>query len=215
MISTQTDETSGNVEAGVVHSPAIFSVSALPVPATVQVYSCSLLDHLDELNLAVEGANQLRLAYSEPLTINLKTVYMSPWNSHEITGLFFPLAKVVIGKIHEACKKFLNSDLSGLGYKLQVAQCWTASYAGGDHALQHDHFPSDFSAVVYLQMEESSSPIVFENAVEVRPRAGTLIFFPGHVKHHVPPSAGPRTVLVLNFFKIPLFYATRQDALLA
>jgi hypothetical protein len=110
------------------------------------------------------------------------------------------------GLIRKTSAEHLNTDLAHLNYELRVADCWYAVYEASDHTVAHSHFPSDFSSVVYLQVDEAGAPIVFANNIAVHPVSGTAVIFPGLLEHHVPATQGRRVVVAVNFIKIPKVY---------
>jgi hypothetical protein len=113
----------------------------------------------------------------------------------------------VSDKIKEASRLHLSTDLAALNYDLAVADCWCAVYDKSNYTVPHTHMPTTFSAVVYLEMDSGSSPIVFNNSVAANPTSGTLVFFPGHLLHHVPATEGKRIIVVINYLALPIFLA--------
>jgi hypothetical protein len=100
-----------------------------------------------------------------------------------------------------------NTDLARLNWGLRVTDCWGAIYEESDYTIPHSHFPSDFSAVVYLEAEENCAPIIFANKLVVQPKPRMLVMFPGMLLHSVPKTQGRRVVLVMNMHKFPSFPA--------
>jgi len=74
-------------------------------------------------------------------------------------------------------------------------------YEAGDHAVSHNHFPADFSVVIYLDVSDDSSPITFENDLTITPKSGMMIIFPGMINHEVPQTNAKRIVLAMNLHK--------------
>jgi len=180
-----------------------FQITQLKVPTEASVFGCSLLDHPNVIQLAKSAVEELREKYPESVTSNVMAEYMSPWKSHLLTQNLDPLIKLVAGKIKNASIEFLNTDLTALNYELIVADCWCAIYETTNHTIPHSHFPSDFSAVIYLEMTAESAPIIFNQSFVVNPASGTLIFFPGSLPHHVPETKGKRVIVAINYIKIP------------
>jgi hypothetical protein len=184
-------------------SPSPFQIQQFKIPTESSVFGCSLLDHAPALQAARHAVDELRLRFPESTPSNVKAVYMSPWKSHHLTTGLAPLIQLVADKIKMATQQFLGVDLNKLEYDLRVADCWGAVYEQSDYTIPHTHYPSDFSAVIYLEMEEQSSSIIFENSFSVSPTSGSLVFFPGHLSHHVPATQGKRVIVVINYIKIP------------
>lgn len=167
-----------------------------------------------ELQLAREGVDDLRQLPCENVKLNVGAQFMSPWDSPKRTPKFYPLLQIVLQKIYAVCKTHFRSDLPSLNFKLRAFQCWCAVYEEGDATTFHNHFPCDFSSIVYLHMDQEAAPIVLENRVEVHLKTGSLLFFQGHVNHHVPTTVGRRLVLVANFYKLPVSVPMYQDPFL-
>jgi hypothetical protein len=173
------------------------------VPTETSVFGCNLLEHTDALHAARLAIDELKKSHPASTPSNVKAVYMSPWKSHQLNPNFQPLIQVVSEKIKSTVKHYLGVSLDDLAYDLRVADCWGAIYEKSDHTIPHTHYPSDFSAVVYLEMQEQSAPIVFENSLLVSPSSGSLVFFPGSLSHHVPATDGKRVIVGINYIKIP------------
>jgi hypothetical protein len=188
-------------------TPSISDMTQLAVPTEATVFGCSLLAHPQELALAMMAVTELRANYPDSTPSNVKAVYMSSWKSHLLTDKFGPLIKLVSDKIKEASKEFVATDLTALNYDLAVADCWCAVYDASNYTVPHTHIPSTYSAVVYLEMDEGSAPIVFNNSIAVNPVSGTLVFFPGHLLHHVPATQGKRIIVAINYLAVPSFLA--------
>ena len=71
-------------------------------------------------------------------------------------------------------------------------------YEGGDYTKKHCHFPSTFAAVIYIDVDENSAPIVFEDQLTVVPISGSLVVFPALLEHQVPKTDSKRIVIAMN-----------------
>jgi hypothetical protein len=189
-------------------APSISDMTQLAVPTEATVFGCSLLAHPQELALAKLAVTELRQHHPDSTPSNVKAIYMSPWKSHLLTDQLTPLIKLVADKIKQASKQHLGTDLEALNYELAVADCWCAIYDTSNYTVPHTHIPSSYSAVVYLEMDDSSAPIVFNNTIAVNPVSGTLVFFPGHLLHHVPATQGKRIIVAINYLTLPVFLAS-------
>jgi hypothetical protein len=185
------------------HEQSPFQITQLKVQTEASVFGCSLLDHPHVILLAKSAVDELREKYPESAVSNVMADYMSPWKSHLLTEKLEPLIRLVAEKIKNASIDFLNTDLTTLNYELIVADCWCAVYEATNHTIPHSHFPSDFSAVIYLEMVEESAPIIFNESLVINPASGTVIFFPGSLPHHVPATKGKRVIVAINYIKIP------------
>jgi len=152
------------------------------------------LENYKELNNELKKIIlEFRKKYPESDTSNVKA-----WHSHFDTHFKEPKFKILIDKIMDASKKFIKieCDLIPLNF-------WVMEYEKGNHALKHNHWPATLSAVYYIDVEENSSPIIFENDIVINPKNGMLILFPSIVNHEVPPSKGKRIVASINLLLTP------------
>ncbi|MBF0266249.1 MAG: hypothetical protein HQL46_13375 [Gammaproteobacteria bacterium] len=182
-----------------------FTVNKLNVETTLPIFWMDLLPISDQLLLARQAINELRISHPEPIQSNVKSVYASPWNSHRLNNKLVPICHSVTEYTRQAVRQHLNNDLLKLNWDLSVTDCWGAIYEENDHTIPHRHFPCDFAAVVYLEAEEGCAPIVFDNKLVVHPKPNMLIVFPGILIHSVPKNTGKRrVVLVMNMNKFPV-----------
>jgi hypothetical protein len=177
----------------------------LKVVTELSVFGYNFGPEMPELLLAREAIDELRITHPESTVSNLNSVYMSPWKSHRLTDKFTPLIKLMAGLILRTTTDHLKTDLSSLNFELAVSDCWGAIYEQSNYAAPHWHFPSDFSSVIYLDVDEDAAPIVFANSLVVKPLSGTALIFPGNLIHHVPATEGRRVIVAINFMKIPTF----------
>lgn len=182
-------------------------LNKLSVPIDTPVFYLSLIEHAPLLGLARAAVDELRERFPDSTPSNVKSVYMSPWKSHLHTDKFNPLIAVILEYVYASYRDHLGADLKALNFSLSVADCWCAIYENSDYTMPHAHIPSDVSAVVYLEMDENSAPIIFNNTVAVNPVPGSLVFFPGNMIHHVPATQSKRIVMAVNFIKLPSFIA--------
>ena len=178
-------------------------INRFKVPTELSVFETSLSGHVEVLSLAREALEELRFSHPASTPSNVRAVYMSPWKSHLLTPKLQPLLDITAGLIRKISIDFFRMDLDGLNYDLLTADAWCAVYEQADSAVLHSHYPADFSCVAYLDMEPGAAPIIFANALEVRPVPGSLLVFPGLLPHHVPATPGRRVVAAMNFIKVP------------
>jgi len=166
-------------------------------------YNFSEIDPI--LELSREAINDVRASHPGSTQSNLTAEYMSPWKSHRLTNKFTPLIEFMAALILKTSKDFLATDLKSLNFDLAVSDCWGAIYEKSNYAAPHWHFPSDFSTVIYLDVDDGAAPIIFANSLVVKPISGTALVFPGNLLHHVPETDGRRVIVAINFMKIPNF----------
>jgi hypothetical protein len=181
------------------------TINLLEVETKAQIYWCDMSHLAAELLLARLALDELRISHPESTPSNVKAVYMSPWKSHLLNTKLHPICNSVIHTVKQICKDFWNTDMEGLNLDFLIADCWGVTYEQSDKTIIHSHFPSDFSAVIYLDADDDSAPIIFEEKLLVKPKPNTLIIFPGYLRHEVPENNGKRTVLAMNLNKIPSF----------
>lgn len=142
---------------------------------------------------------------TENMVSNVKAHFVSDWKSQRLTPYLGELMSVMLDCCYKYSINVFNVDLKKLNFQLTVSDIWVADYIDGDHTVLHNHYPSDFSCIFYLDVEEAGSPLVLNDTIEVHPHSGTLVVFPGHLNHSVRPTKGRRIVIPANIHKIPHF----------
>jgi len=152
------------------------------------------LENYQELNNKLKKIIlEFRKKYPESDTSNVKA-----WHSHFDTHYKEPEFKILIDKIMNESKKFIKIECG-----LIPLNFWVMEYEKGNHALKHNHWPATLSGVYYIDVEENSSPIIFENNFVIKPKNGMLLLFPSIVNHEVPPTKGKRIVASINILLTP------------
>jgi hypothetical protein len=146
----------------------------------------------NNLKLALSGIHEEYNKGGDGIVSNVKSVFTSSWFSHIENYKFQPLVSLVEDFCDNLAKDYFKKDL-----KFECFNCWGSIYHEGDYAIEHEHFPSLFSAVVYLKLEENSSNIFFDDT-EITVKEGTLLIFPSILKHHVVPTKGKRVIVAMN-----------------
>ncbi len=181
------------------------TTNVLNVPTKIPVFWFSLHEHFNEIALARIAIDEVRQTHPESTPSNVKAVYMSPWKSHLLNQKFLPLCALVeqIGK--QLSAEQLKADLASLNLDLKVTDCWGVIYETSDRTIPHMHYPSDLSAVVYLEAAEDCAPILFGDGFAIKPKPGLLVVFPGILLHEVPENHAKRVVVAMNLQKLPKF----------
>ena len=177
----------------------------LTVQAQIPVIWMSLHEHLDELILARQAIDEVRLTHPDSTPSNVRAVYMSPWKSHLLNPKFVPLCHLITRIGLQVSEEHFKANLNALNLNLQVTDCWGVIYETSDLTVPHHHYPSDLSAVIYLEAEENCAPIIFGDGVAVTPKPNLLVMFPGILMHEVPENQAKRTVIAMNLQKFPSF----------
>jgi hypothetical protein len=184
---------------------AAIELGQYEVPTKLPVFHCHLGAVADQLILARQAIAELQQSHPESTPSNVRSVYMSPWKSHQLNAKFGPLTNTVRELAMRASKQFLVTDMAKLNLDLTVTDCWGAIYDESDHTLRHTHFPSDFVAVIYLEAGPNCAPIVFDDHLAITPRPGWMMLFPGMLPHHVPENHDSRVIVAMNLLKLPNF----------
>tara|TARA_R100000458_G_scaffold58812_1_gene67697 strand:- start:7607 stop:8188 length:582 start_codon:yes stop_codon:yes gene_type:complete len=163
------------------------------IPTTVPVFK-TVIENWEEMNLKEYVLNYEK-KYPKRLDTNVKA-WRSDWQIHKSDQIF----KDVADLISTVC-----GNISEVHYKLRVAfnttHLWAMHYREGEEAVWHDHWPSDFSGTYYVDVDEDSSPIVFEGGIEVKPQNGMMLIFPSTLKHKVPSTEKERIAIGFNLDK--------------
>lgn len=153
------------------------------------------------LNLAREAVAELQQSHPERRTSNVYGEWLSPKNAHELNPKLQPLGQLVTTLCGQIWHEVFGQGDENAADEFYVWQCWAVHYGQGGFAESHNHFPAFFAAVVYLESDAHSAPIVFGNGAARPSQANTLYIFPGALQHAVPPNTGKRLVVALNILK--------------
>ena len=152
------------------------------------------LENYQKLNNKLKNIiSDFRKEYPESDNSNVKA-----WHSHFDTHKKEPKFNILIDKILKKSQEFLE-----VNFNLHLLNFWVMEYEKGNHAIRHNHWPATLSGVYYIDVEENSSPIIFENNFVIKPKNGMLLLFPSIVNHEVPPSKGKRIVASINLLFTP------------
>jgi hypothetical protein len=157
------------------------------------IFSTNISQFQEPLKLAMEAILEEKEKNPVPMVSNVKANYVSDYSSHLFNPKFNQLIDLVLSFCEEVSKKYFKTPL-----KFKCYNCWGAIYESGDYTENHNHFPSTFAAVVYLDVDETSAPINFEDELTVVPSNGSLIVFPALLEHEVPKTDGKRIVVAMN-----------------
>ena len=104
--------------------------------------------------------------------------HMTNWFMHQEYDQFKVIADCAIDLAEQ------NSPHQVL---FSVFDCWGAIYKKNDWTKAHDHWPSPWSFVYYVA-SDGETPLSFPDAqdVQVIPKTGDMVMFPGWIRHSVP-----------------------------
>lgn len=157
---------------------------------TFNVYEIDLQNDIDN-KVIKENILDFQKRYPKSNRSNINAWHSSYFTNHIDTNF-----NNIISVVEEKCNNVIN--VSGFS-KLKVLESWIAIYKLGDNAGKHDHYPSVFNAVYYVQTTPNSSPLILQNGLEIVPIEGTLVVFPGYVEHYVPPSNEINDRIIMAF----------------
>ena len=165
----------------------------MKIQAETEIAMYTLDNHQELNNKLKKIISDFRKEYPESDNSNVKA-----WHSHFDTHEKEPKFNILIDKIFKKSQEFLEINLN-----LHLVNFWVMEYEKGNHAVKHNHWPATLSGVYYIDVEENSSPIIFENNFVIKPKNGMLLLFPSIVNHEVPPSKGKRIVASINLLFTP------------
>jgi hypothetical protein len=179
------------------HCNKTFVKNELPI----FIFDLSGIKHI--LNLAYDAIHELRETHPS-FESNVIADYRSPWKSHTLNAKLLPLCEVVSLLTTQVSGEGYTGNRETLGLKVFVNDCWGAIYGVGGYVESHNHHPAAFSAIVYLETDESASPIIFGNDQVYPATENTLYIFPGHLQHEVKKNSGKRIMVSMNLYLLPM-----------
>ena len=182
----------------------MIALTQLAAHADVPIFVCDLSPLHEQLRLAREGIEELRLTHPDSPLSNVKAEYMTPWRSHLLTAKFQPLIEVVL-QVGQEAGKLLNSESEKPIPAMLISECWGIIYEKSSYTQPHNHFPSDLACAIYLEAHDNSAPIIFSGKYPVQPKSNMLVMFPGILTHEVPATEGRRVVVVMNLHQQATF----------
>ncbi|WP_394385938.1 hypothetical protein [Roseateles sp. BYS87W] len=153
------------------------------------------------LDLAREAVRELQQLHPERRTSNVYGEWLSPKNAHELSPKLQPLCQLVTTLCGQIWHDVFGQGGEHAADEFYVWQSWAVDYGQGGYAESHNHFPAFFAAVVYLEADATSAPIVFGHNAARPSLPNTLYIFPGALQHAVPHNTGRRVVVAMNILK--------------
>ena len=166
--------------------------------APAPIFSTILENHVEINNYLKKEILDHRQKYpmSTDIESNVKA-WRSSWVTHEENPKFQPFCDLV----RNTCS-FLTEKYYNVSNEMLVKHMWCMMYNESDHAISHDHMPSLYSSSYYVDVEDGSSPVIFNkdtpNELTILPRNGMLLIWLGNLKHMVPPTKTKRMVISMN-----------------
>ena len=177
------------------------------VPKQMAVFTTILDDHVEFNKYLKQVILEHRQNNPETTKSNVKA-----WHSSWVTHVENPKFQPLIDRVIDACK-FISSgyyECDSVDY--HVINMWAMMYEDTEWTKRHSHFPSDFAACYYVDVEPGCAPVIFENVVKdtvnddnkpliIQPQNGMLAIWPAILHHAVPPTKGRRMCVSMNIEK--------------
>ena len=168
-------------------------------PIIAPIFSTILEDHVEFNKYLKETIIEHRKKHPRSNISNVKS-WHSAWNTHEIDSKFKPLTD----RVENACG-FISNEYYGTKCMLHVNDLWAMMYDEGDYAKKHDHYPDLLSSIYYVDVEPTSSPVIFENdfgkSLTIQPQNGMLLIWASSIMHRVFPTLSKRMLISMNLDK--------------
>ena len=180
------------------------------VPKQMAVFTTILDDHVQFNKYMKDIIFNHRKENPATTKSNVKA-WHSSWVTHQQNPNFQPLIDLTLN----ACS-FITSGYyeGGNDIEYNVINLWAMMYEDTEWTKKHSHFPSDFAACYYVDVEPGCAPVIFESVVEdgvndnnqpltLQPQNGMLAIWPAILHHEVPPTKGRRMCVSMNIEKGP------------
>ena len=177
------------------------------VPKQMAVFTTILEDHVEFNKYLKQVILEHRQKFPESTKSNVKA-WHSSWMTHQENPKFQPL----IDRVLSACKFISAGDYECDNVDYHVLNLWSMMYEDTEWTKRHSHFPSDFAAVYYVDVESGCAPVIFESVLKdgvndnnqpltLQPQNGMLVIWPALLHHEVPPTKGRRMCISMNIDK--------------
>ena len=174
---------------------------------SIPIFTTILADHVEFNKYMKEVILEHRQQHPEDIKSNVKA-WHSSWLTHEENPKFQPLVDRICG----ACKFISEGYFECQVTEYSILNLWAMMYEDGEHTIRHSHFPSDFSAAYYVDVEPGCAPVLFEvpqkdgvndkcETLTLQPHNGMLAIWPAILHHEVPPTKGRRMCISANIDK--------------
>ena len=171
-----------------------FELYELPIKAPI--FSTILKNHVELNKYLKQVILEHRHHNPETNKSNVKA-WHSSWMTHEENPKFLSFCDLVL----DICK-FVIKEYHDDIHEFVVTNMWTMMYEESDYTRSHDHFPSLLSVCYYVDVEDGSSPIIFDdntpNKLTIYPENGMLLLWKSDIRHVVPPTKTKRMVISMN-----------------
>jgi hypothetical protein len=120
--------------------------------------------------------------------------YMTDWDMKGKPG-FDKLEKIIIDMTKYLSKIYYNRKIEP-----KVSDMWGMIYKKGDYAMVHDHWPSLWSGVYYIEVPDNSGDLYFPQLKQtMTPKNNQVIVFEGKTRHGVRESLSDKERIAVSF----------------
>ena len=177
------------------------------VPKQMAVFTTILEDHVEFNKYLKQVILEHRQQFPKTTKSNVKA-WHSSWTTHLENPNFQPL----VDRMLSACEFISKGYFEGGDVEYKVLNMWAMMYEDTEWTRKHSHFPSDFAACYYVDVEPGSAPVIFESVEQdglhdnnqpltIQPQNGMLALWPAILHHEVPPTKGRRMCVSANIDK--------------
>ena len=180
-------------------------------PIIAPIFSTILEDHVEFNKYLKESIIEHREKHPQSNRSNVKS-WHSAWNTHKINSKFKPLTD----RVENACS-LISNEYYGTNCMMYVNDLWVMMYDEGDSANIHHHYPSTLSSIYYVDVEPTSSPIIFKNSfgnsLTIQPQNGMLLIWASSIMHMVFPTVSKRMLISMNIDSPKLKWMDNDDVM--
>ena len=178
------------------------------VPKQMAVFTTILDDHV-QFNKYMKDIILNHRRENPATTKSNVRAWHSSWVTHHENPNFQPLVDLTL----DACSFITNGYYEGGDdIEYNVINLWAMMYEDTEWTKKHSHFPSDFAACYYVDVEPGCAPVIFESVekdgvnnnnqpLTLQPQNGMLAIWPAILHHEVPPTKGRRMCISMNIEK--------------
>ena len=173
----------------------------------IPIFTTILEDHVELNKYLKQVILEHRQKFPETTKSNVKA-WHSSWMTHQENPKFQPL----VDRVCNACTFLSQGYFQCQSVEFVPFNFWAMMYEEHEYTIRHSHFPSDFSAVYYVDVEPGCAPVLFEvpqndgvndkgGNLTLQPQNGMLAIWPSILHHEVPPTKGRRMCISMNIDK--------------
>jgi len=194
---------------------SIFDIQHVSKP--MAVFTTILDDHVEMNKYLKQVILEHRQKFPETTKSNVKA-WHSSWVTHKENPKFQP----IIDRVLDACKFLSGGYYECDNIEYHATNMWAMMYEDTEWTKRHSHFPSDFAACYYVDVEPGCAPVIFESVqkdgindnnrpLTLQPQNGMLVIWPALLHHEVPPTKGRRMCISMNIEKGEKKIPTKEE----